>query len=314
MSIYSKTGKMAVGTRLRKLSERITEDASHIYELYNVALQPRWFPVFYVLSQRDAVPITAVANEIGQTHASVNQIVKEMSKKGLVVEKRDKHDGRKTLISLSAKGKQEAIKIEDQYKDVGQAVDSMFAQTTHDLWKAIEEWEHLLEQKTLLKRVQEQKKIREGSNVKFVPYSKKYKTVFKELNAEWIHNYFEMEDADLKILDHPESYVLKKGGYIAMALYDNKPVGTCALVKMNKDTYELAKMAVSPNCQGKGIGYLIGLHVIEKAKEMGAKKLYLESNTLLKPAIQLYYKLGFQKVSRGSSPYARCNIQMELLL
>ena len=303
---------MAIGTRLRRLSEQITKDAGHIYQLYQVGLQPRWFPVFYVLSHEDEMTITNIANSIGHTHVSVSQIVKSMVHKGLLAEKRDKHDGRKTVVSLTKKGRDEARKIQDQYKDVGQTVEMMFAQTTHDLWKAMEEWEHLLEQKSLLKRVMEQKKIREQPEIEFVPYSRKYKKAFKDLNIEWIKDYFEVEEADLRILDNPEGYVINKGGHIVMALYKNRPVGTCALIKMENGTFELSKMAVSPSVRGKGIGYLLGQHMIKMAKKMGAKALYLESNTILKPAIQLYYKLGFQKVSRRPSPYARCNIQMEL--
>ena len=56
------------------------------------------------------------------------------------------------------------------------------------------------------------------------------------------------------------------------------------------------------------------LNVIEKAKEAGFKRLYLESNTILKPAINLYYKLGFKKITGAPSPYERSNIQMELIL
>lgn len=305
---------MAIGTRLRKLGESITEDAAQIYKLYDVQLQPRWFPVFYVLSQGTYMPITAIANAIRHSHVSVSQIVKEMKKKGLVIDKMDNTDARKTLVALSNKGKREAEKIKDQYKDVGHAVEAIFSQTSYDLWKAIEEWEHLLEQKTLLKRVVEQKKAREQSDIEVVPYSKKHRKAFKELNVEWIDKYFKMEEADLKYLDHPENNILKKGGYIAMAFYNSQPVGTCALVKMDKETFELAKMAVSPEYRGKGIGYLLCRHVKDKARELGGKKLYLESNTILKPAIDLYYKMGFQKVSRQPSPYDRCNIQMECVL
>jgi hypothetical protein len=34
---------------------------------------------------------------------------------------------------------------------------------------------------------------------------------------------------------------------------------------------------------------------------------------MLKPAINLYYKLGFRKTSGPPSPYERSNIQMELI-
>ena len=85
---------------------------------------------------------------------------------------------------------------------------------------------------------------------------------------------------------------------------------------MGKSLYdfELAKMAVSPKAQGKNIGWLLGQAIIEKAKALGASGIYLESNTILKPAINLYHKLGFQKVAGHPTPYERCNIQMELKL
>jgi ribosomal protein S18 acetylase RimI-like enzyme len=59
---------------------------------------------------------------------------------------------------------------------------------------------------------------------------------------------------------------------------------------------------------------LLGQAIVNIAKELGASKLYLESNTILKPAISLYQKLGFQKIVRQATPYKRCNIQMELNL
>lgn len=314
MDFYNLTGKMALGSRLRRLSERVTEEAAQIYQLYQINFQPRWFPVFYVVSQEGDKTITAIAQEIGHSHVSVSQIVKDMMKHGYLTEKSDKKDKRKTRISLSKSGKELAEKIRDQYADVNSAIEKAMLETDHDLWKSLEEWEHLLEQKSLLRRVQQERKERESRKVRIINYSPKYKAAFKSLNEEWISKYFQMEEADYKALDHPEKSILKKGGHIYIALYENEPVGVCALMKKDESTFELAKMAVSPKAQGKNIGFLLGRHVIEQARELGAETVYLESNTLLKPAIQLYYKLGFQKVTGRPSPYKRSNIQMELAL
>ncbi len=312
MQFYNRTGKMALGSRLRRLSDMITEDAGRIYEAYGVDFQPRWFPVFYVLQEGDTKSVTEIAAEIGHTHVSVSQILKEMVKKGYVVEKRDRNDGRKTLISLSKTGQEVAIRIQDQFRDVNQAIEKASASTAHDLWKAIEAWEVLLSDKSLLERVQDERRQREGQRIRVIDYTAVYAADFRALNEEWISTHFEMEEADYKALDHPEEYILTKGGHIFIALYDDVAVGTCALIRMDDTTFELAKMAVSPKVQGKGIGFLLGNAVIEKARELGASRLYLESNTKLKPAIQLYYKLGFQRLVSGRpTPYARCNIQME---
>lgn len=47
-----------------------------------------------------------------------------------------------------------------------------------------------------------------------------------------------MEDSDYKALDHPRSYILDKGGYILVALYNEVPLGVCALIKMNKGEHD----------------------------------------------------------------------------
>ena len=314
MNFFDTVGKLAIGSRLRLLSEKITDDAAQIFQMYNIDMQPKWFPVFYVLSTEGASTVTAIAKEIGHSHPSVSKIIAEMSKKGYVKEKNDKADGRRNMVSLSPKGKEIVEKIQDQYKDVNSAVEDLSANTRNDLWKAIGEWEFLLEQKSLLRRVLEQKKERESAMVQIVDYKPAYREAFRTLNEEWISTWFKMEEADHKALDDPRGYILNKGGHILVALYEGEPVGVCALIKMKDPVYdfELAKMAVSPKAQGKNIGWLLGNAVIEKARTLGARKLYLESNTILKPAINLYYKLGFQKVIGHATPYERCNIQMEL--
>ena len=316
MDFFNRTGKMAIGSRLRMLTEKITEDAASIYKMYDIDMQPKWFPVFYVLSAGEAKTITNIAKEIGHSHPSVSKIIREMVKQGLVAEKKDKKDGRLNMVSLSAKGKTISEKIKDQYIDINRAIEQLTAQTHNDLWKAIEEWEFLLDQRSLFTRVREQKKERESLNVKLIAYEPKYKQVFKDLNEDWISTWFKMEDADYWALDDPQGYILDKGGYVMVALYNDEPVGVCALIKMNDPDYEyeMAKMAVSPLAQGKNIGFLLGKGIIEKARLLGAKKIYLESNTILKPAISLYHKLGFNKVASRNSPYERSNIQMELLI
>lgn len=149
-----------------------------------------------------------------------------------------------------------------------------------------------------------------------VPYSDTHKEAFKTLNEAWITKYFKMEKMDYASLDHPREYILDKGGYIAVAVLENQAVGVCALIPSQKEGYdfELAKMGVSEHAQGKGIGKLLAQHIIEKAKELGAKKLYLESNRVLKPALSLYKKLGFREMVGATSPYERSDIQMELSL
>jgi GNAT superfamily N-acetyltransferase len=162
--------------------------------------------------------------------------------------------------------------------------------------------------------VQSVRKIRESQAIEIIDYSPELHEDFKRLNSEWIEKYFKLEASDYQSLNHPEEKILKPGGHIYMAVYNGERVGTCALIKIDDDTYELAKMCVTEKAQGHGIGWLLGQAAIDKARGLGAQAIVLESNTALAPAIQLYEKLGFRKVVGKPSPYQRCNIQMELRL
>lgn len=314
MEFFDKVGKVALGSRLRLMTTMITDDAAKIYELYGVDFVPKWFPVFFILSEKRAITITEIANEIGHSQPSVSKIVQEMIAAGLVDENGKTQDKRRNIVALTKKGMLVSEEIKMQCIDVEAAVEDLIKESNHNLWAALEEWEFLLDQKSLFKRVTDQKKLRESKAVAIVPYEDKYQEAFKSLNVEWISTYFQMEEADYKALDNPDSYILNKGGKIFVALYENEPVGVCALIKMEDPEYdfELAKMAVSPKIQGKSIGWLLGQAIVNAAKDLGASKLYLESNTILKPAINLYHKLGFKKVVGRATPYERCNIQMEL--
>jgi len=152
------------------------------------------------------------------------------------------------------------------------------------------------------------------SPVTLVEYTPEYAETFKALNEAWIRRYFVMEATDYKALDHPDDYIIKPGGFIVMALLNGEAVGTCALIKMSDGGYELAKMAVDDKAQGYGIGLAICEYLIAKARKLGAHRLYLESNTKLVPAINLYRKVGFVEVPIVGAGYDRVDIQMELIL
>ena len=141
MDFFRKTGMMALGSRLRMLSEKVTSDAAGIYEMYGTNLRPKWFPVYYALSDGSAKTVTAIAKEIGQTHPSVSSILKEMRQAGLVDLRQSSIDGRQTLASLSEEGLRLRESMEQQQADVTQAISEISQHSRADLWEAMNEWE-----------------------------------------------------------------------------------------------------------------------------------------------------------------------------
>ncbi len=312
MNFFDRMGKIALGSRIRVLGEKFGEDAKAIYAIYGAEFQPKWFPVFYLLYQTEVKTASLIAESIGHSHASVSKTLAEMSRAGLTFEKSDPDDRRSTIISLTKRGREIGKKIEIQCADVEAAVEQMSAEATRDLWATLEEWESLLAKNSFLNRVLEVKKQRESARVRIEEYQPKFRKAFHDLNREWITKHFRMEKPDIEVLENPKKYILGRGGFIFVATIDKEPVGVCALIPLEKSVYELAKMAVSPAHRGKSIGWQLGRAIVEKARQLKAVRIYLESNTALTAAINLYKKLGFKKVNGHSSPYERCNIQMEL--
>lgn len=145
-------------------------------------------------------------------------------------------------------------------------------------------------------------------------YDPQYAADYKRLNLDWIEKYFTVEEHDLEQLENPYAYIISKGGFIFFAKYNDEIVGTCALIKTGEQEYELAKMAVAEHVRGKQIGKKIGIAVIEHAKAISAKRIWLESNRILTTALNLYTKLGFSEIPITSTPYARADIRMEIWL
>ncbi len=311
MKPYHELGHIALGTALRNLAAQVSNDAVNTYEKFGFAIEPKWFPVFYVLASTGSDSVVNIAKVINQSHVSVSKIVKEMHTAGLLVSNKSEEDSRVTLIDLNNKAKSMIPAMEAQCLAVDQAMQQLTKETGIDLWQCVTTTSRHLQFRPISQRVDE---YENKDEIQIVDYAPVYHTAYRQLNIDWISQHWQLEAPDYNALDNPETYILNQQGVILIALYKGEPVGSCALIKMEKASYELAKMAVSPKVQGKGIGYLLGQKTIERARLLGAKRLYLESNSALKPAVGLYEKLGFKHIEGVSSPYERCDVQMELNL
>jgi len=141
---------------------------------------------------------------------------------------------------------------------------------------------------------------------------------FRTLNEQWIKHYFKVEAKDEATFADPQRGIIERGGQVFIATVGGQNVGCCALLRMSRaDEFEVAKMAVATGHQGKGIGRRLLLTAIEEARRLRARRLYLETNHILKPAIRLYESLGFQHLDKTQvtlSPYDRADVYMEMKL
>jgi GNAT superfamily N-acetyltransferase len=156
--------------------------------------------------------------------------------------------------------------------------------------------------------------------IRIVDFDPRWRGDFARLNLEWLRRWFVVEPFDEEVLGDPEQYILADGGRILFALRDDhdggagelRAVGTVALRNAGDGVYELTKMAVEPELRGAGIGRALLDAAIDAYRGLGGRELYLESSSLLKPALCMYESAGFahRPAPRAGSHYARADVHM----
>lgn len=153
--------------------------------------------------------------------------------------------------------------------------------------------------------------VASAGTVEIVDFEPDLAGAFRELNIEWLEKYFRVEPIDDAMLRHPDELIIADGGAILFAKQGDSVVGTAALKHHGKGVYELTKMAVTERCQGAGIGRMLVLSCLEKYREIGGRRLYLESHSSLQPAIRLYESVGFEHCPPSRpSEYQRADVYM----
>ncbi len=148
--------------------------------------------------------------------------------------------------------------------------------------------------------------------VKIIPYQDQYKADFRAINYEWLEKYFEVTALDKKFFDNPRQEIINCGGYIYLASYKQKIIGSVALERINDKEFTLAKMGVNKNYQGKKVGQLLLEKALAKAKELNLESLVLYTNHSLVSALNLYTKYKFKFVPVNNAAFSRATVKMRL--
>ena len=305
----SELGLNAVVTRMKRVSDAMLHDGKRMYKELGMDLEPNWFAVFKLLRKHERMTVTEIADAIGLSHPSVISILKKMIDEGYLKESKSKEDSRKRILSLTPKAKRKM----PQFEQVWDAGTAGFKKMMHDtdLLGTLDLLERRIGEKGFRERTLEQ--LEKIKSVEVVEYDDNLSVDFARLNYEWISKYYKVEQHDHDQLDNPRQYIIEKGGQIFFAITEGEVAGTVALIRVNYDVFELAKMAVSPEFQGYKIGEKLMQACVKFAKREGANCIFLESNTKQFAAINLYRKFGFVETPLDpNSQFVRANIRMEL--
>src|SRR5471032_895305 len=279
-------GALMLASRMRKLSEQMYNGVDQSYKAAGIDFPSRCSSLLLLLRDNGPTPITTLAAQIGQTHPAVIQLSRKLLEAGVVSEQSDPADTRRRLLALSDHGRALMDNMAPLWDDILAAVDIIAGR----------------------------RRQRELAAVEIIDYAPQHAVDFHRLNIEWLERFFYVEEHDNAVLSDPQTHILDGGGAIFLARLHGDIVGACALIEAGDGRVELSKMAVTPRCQGLGVGRRLIERAIAAFQAGPGRLLYLESNSKLETAVRLYERSGFQHTPKPASAeahYQRANVYME---
>lgn len=308
-------GQLFLGSRLKRLADRLQADAAASLQAMDLPIQPAQQLLLATLRRRGPLTVGALAQQLRISQPTVTRTVLALIEQGLITASREGRDQRHKTLTLSAEGEALIARAERElWPRVEAAVAEMCAHLEGSFLEQIMMLEAEMDERSLAERVGSAASPR-GAGLTIREFEDALADAFYRINAEWIEEMFVLEDTDIALLSNPRALIVDKGGVVLFAESpDLGVVGTCALMKMADGCFELTKMAVLKAARGRKVGEYLLEQALQRAKAMGIARLYLLTNTKCAAAIHLYEKLGFEHddeiMATFGSRYERCNVAM----
>jgi len=111
-------------------------------------------------------------------------------------------------------------------------------------------------------------------------------------DRELIDKYFDEQEFERELSNLPGIYT-EPHGALLLAYLDGIAAGCVALKQLDQTTCEMKRMFVEREFQGRGIGRALGAGIVEKAREAGYSRMYLDTSINQPEAMTLYRSMGF---------------------
>lgn len=151
--------------------------------------------------------------------------------------------------------------------------------------------------------------------MKIIEYQQQYKDYFIQFNTDWIvDNFGSLEQEDIDTFEHIEES-LENNAMIYFAMERENVLATCMTKPLDDNgTWELCKLGSNKQLPHRGAGSAVFEAAMNWAIHHGAKKLFILSNSKLKPALHIYEKYGFHEVKLTDYEYVRGDIAFERII
>jgi len=310
--ILQDLGHVALGSRLKRLAERLLADAAAILDQAGIPIQPSHLALLAALDRYGPLSIMEAVASVGFSQPAMTRTVAALRAAGLITTEQDPSDARAKKIALTNSGRAILMKTQERvWPKVSTAVSDLASGREQELLALLTLFETQLAERSMLQRVTNPFTLIRVDETITPDLAKS----FYEINAAWISAMFKLEDHDIDVLSNPQVEILDRGGEILfIATEQHGVVGTCALMPTKDGAVELTKMGVLDSLRGQKAGEHLLAATLARAEERGIETLFLLTNHTCEPAIHLYEKLGFVHdpdiMARYGCSYERCDVAM----
>lgn len=145
-------GELALGSRLKRLSEKMMADAASVYQYFDIDVQPKWFTLLALLHNKGPVSVVQASDYLGLTQPAISQFCRQLMNQGYIKVESAESDSRVRLMSLSSLGKTQISKMLPMWQAVDKAAKELCTEFENDFYQSLRKFELALAQRSLKQR------------------------------------------------------------------------------------------------------------------------------------------------------------------
>lgn len=242
----------------------------------------------YEIVNREEATAAAISQELGLDRGYLSRLLANFKKRGLIAKKASTTDGRRSLLTLTAKGKQAYDRLNQRTQaEVEGMLEALGPEGQNRLLGSMREIHRLLGGK-LEERVSYILRTHQPGDIGWIIqrhgalYAKEYgwneefEALAAQIAAKFIQNFNPARE---------RCWMAEREGEI---------VGSIVLVEKSKTTAQLRLFLVEPSARGLGIGRRLVEECLRFARLCGYRKVVLWTDNQLHTARAIYEKAGFK--------------------
>ena len=145
-------GELALGSRLKRLSERMIADASAVYQHFDLDVQPKWFTLLALLHKKKRVGVVEAAEYLGVSQPAISQFGRQLLDKEFLTIEIDANDSRRKCMCLTDIGEAKIAQMLPIWDAVQAAASALCTELENDFYHSLVKFEEALQRKSLLTR------------------------------------------------------------------------------------------------------------------------------------------------------------------